>query len=46
MTIGSPRRFFSKSRGRVIGRRDASAGAWMFGWALMLVFSLPAFRWR
>ena len=35
MTIGSPRRFFSSSRGRVIGRREASAGGWMFGCALM-----------
>ena len=35
MTIGSPRRFFSNSRGRVIGRREASAGVWMFGCALM-----------
>ena len=35
MTIGSPRRFFSSSRGRVIGRREASAGGWMFGCALI-----------
>ena len=35
MTMGSPRRFFSNSRGRVIGRREASAGVWMFGCALM-----------
>ena len=35
MTIGSPRRFFSNSRGRVIGRREASAGGWMFGCALI-----------
>src|SRR4051812_50013634 len=35
MTIGSPRRFFSNSRGRVTGRREASAGVWMFGCALI-----------
>src|SRR3954454_21858984 len=29
MTIGSPRRFISARRGSVIGRREASAGAWM-----------------
>ena len=29
MTIGSPRAFFSVSRGSVIGRRDASSGMFM-----------------
>src|SRR5919201_5867204 len=37
MTIGSPRRFISASRGSVMGSRDASAGTWTLGCVDMVV---------
>ncbi len=40
MTSGSPRRFFSASRGSVIGRREASAGTVMLRMVDMLSSNL------